>query len=165
MSSSNTQTVRGSAWTLNRGVLRAAVAQAAVDEFAGKALVMGRCDCARLVTFVLERFGVDTGLGRFGDYRSETGAYRALRRTGFGSMEEAIESLGLERIAPARRLPGDLLSLPGSGAVAAMHVALSNGVTLGWGEGASGCTTWRPVLDAGADIRCWRALPGPERAA
>lgn len=150
--------ISSSVWTLTPGGLRVAVAQAVFDAFNGRSLVMGRCDCVRMVSGVLERLGLDPALDRGGVYRTETGAVRALRRAGFGSLEDALDSLGLERIAPARRRPADILAMPGAGRLSALHVALSNGVMMGWGEGEAVCTTWRPVLDAGAPVVCWRVL-------
>jgi len=155
--------VSSSAWTLNAPRLRAAVAEAAVAAFSGRALAMGRCDCVHLADFVLARLGIEAGLARGGSYRSELGALRALGRTGFASLEAAIDSLGLERIAPSARRPADLLALPGEGRLSALHVALTNGVTLGWGEGEAVCTTWRPTLKSGLPVVCWRVLAKPQR--
>jgi hypothetical protein len=110
------------------------IAQAALDAYIGKPFAWGENDCARLGAFVLRLAGYKPNLSRFGAYRSELSAVRALKRHKLGSLTEAVDEIGLMRIAPAATLPGDLISFPGDteGGLDGLTVVLGNGRVLGF---------------------------------
>lgn len=69
-------------------------------------------------------------------YSTETGAVRALKRTGFADLIEAVDALGLERIAPAAAKTGDLVGMPCEGPWGcALTVAVGNGRVFGFLDG------------------------------
>jgi hypothetical protein len=118
-------------------VRRVEIAQEALDEFRGKPFVWGSFDCARLGAFVLRRCGYKPNLARFGDYKTELAARRALARQGHASLASAVDALGPMRIAPAATLPCDLIAFPGQeGGLDGLTVVLGNGRVLGFTEAA-----------------------------
>ena len=78
-----------------------------------------------------------------GSYSSARGAARALVRLGVKDLCEAMDLLGLPRIAPAMALPGDIIALAGPEGPA-LTVAVGNGRVLGFYEAAGVCTVLQP---------------------
>lgn len=115
--------------------LRVRAAQAAVDKYDGRDLVWGDCDCIRPAAFVARQLGRKFPLTKAGRYSSLKGAIRAIKRTGFDTLEEAIDDLGFPRIGYASALPADILALPGAdGDWVALFIYLGNGQALGFGD-------------------------------
>lgn len=113
-------------------IRRRDAAQAAVDRFIGKPLAWGRADCIRLGAFVCRRMGRPVSLAKAGEYSSLLGAKRALLRTGFATVEAAIDAQGLRRIAPASALTADLVALPGNDdGLLSLNIAIGNGRLFG----------------------------------
>jgi hypothetical protein len=140
---------------MNPMIRRQVAVQATMDRFQGRPLKLGRDDCARMTAFCLRKLGVKASLLKAGAYTSETGARRALKTAGYADLSEAVDGLGLPRIAPAMALPGDILSLPGDKAgEVALVVAVGNGRVLGFWEAAGVCTVFQPVQYDTA----WRAI-------
>lgn len=137
-------------------ILRVEAAQATVDRFSGKPLVYGQDDCARMAAFCLRQLGVSAPLLKGGAYKTELGAARALKRAGYATLSDAVDALGLPRIAPASCLPGDLMALPSDDPDRiGLAVALGNGRVLAFWEGAGGlCTVVQPLIYAHA----WRSI-------
>lgn len=140
---------------MNPMIRRQQAAQATIDRFQGRPLAYGRDDCVRMTVFCLRKLGVKVSLLKAGAYRSEIGAARALKRTGFASLSEAVDAQGLPRIAPAMALPGDIVALPAPDGQVGLAVAVGNGRVLAFWEGAGGiCTVVQPLEFACA----WRTL-------
>lgn len=140
---------------MNPMIRRQAAAQATIDRFQGKPLVLGRDDCVRMSAFCLRKLGVKASLLKAGSYRSEVGARRVMQRLGYDTLADAVDALGLPRIAPAMCLPGDILSLRAAGDHAvALAVAVGNGRVLGFWEAAGVCTVFQPTE---YDL-AWRAI-------
>lgn len=141
-------------------IARAASAQRALDQFEGRALEWGVCDCARLAAFVLRDLGYKPSLARFGAYRSEFAARRALRRHGMADTPDWLDTVpGLTRIAPAAALPGDIVGMPGEGEWTSLTICLGSGRLLGFHPDANGvgaCTVVQPVI---APVAAWSAPP------
>jgi hypothetical protein len=135
-------------------VQRTAAAQATFDRFHGRAFAWGQADCARMVAFHLRKLGLTPRLAPAGSYRTALSARRALTRAGHDSLAAALDALGLERIAPAAALVGDVLALPGEDALGALVVALGNGRVLGWHPDAAGAEVLQPLAFDAA----WRVL-------
>lgn len=131
---------------------KARAAQACVDRFAGKAYAPGKRDCAILAAHLLHHLGRSVPPMKGARYSTEAGAFKALRRRGFGCLVEAVDSLGLERIAPARAVAGDLVALPSEDSRwgCALTVALGNGRVFGFIDGV--CQAVKPL----AFVAAWR---------
>lgn len=141
---------------MNPLILRQQAAQATIDRFQGKPLELGKNDCARMTIFCLKKLGLKVSLLKFGPYKTEMGAAKVLKDLGFGNLPEAVDALGLPRIAPAMCLPGDIMALPADhdGNVA-LAVAVGNGRALAFWEGAGGvCSIVQPLQYSHA----WRAI-------
>jgi hypothetical protein len=138
-------------------LLRRDAAQATFDRFDGAAFRWSSNDCARMAAFNLRKLGYESPMPKSGSYSSALGAMKALRAAGFESLGAALDSLGLERIAPISALPGDIIGLPGEGGWTALTVALGNGRVLGFmdreGRGVAGALQPRDYVCA------WRVNP------
>lgn len=141
---------------MNPMIRRQQAAQATIDRFQGKPLSYGRDDCARMTVFCLRKLGVKVSLLKAGVYKSHLSSVRALKKLGHASLSDAVDALGLPRIAPAMALPGDILALPSaSGEDFALAVAVGNGRVLAFWEGSgSVCTVIQPIQYAHA----WRSI-------
>ncbi len=127
-------------------IKRQQVAQAAVDRFKGEPLIFGKNDCARMAAFVLRKFGHSPKMARAGTYSNAIGAIRALQRSGHTSLEAWIDSLDLERIAPAAALPGDLILLPAAEPFGgALTIAVGNGRVLGYHDAIDTAEVLQPA--------------------
>lgn len=134
-------------------IRRQQVATDAIARFRGVPLEFGRFDCARLGTFVLYGMGHKSPLVRATWYRTAGGAGRALRRLGFKSLVEAIDSIGLNQIPPAAALPADLIMLPAEDVFGgSLTVAVGNGRVLGYHEDLPGAEILQPT----GYVAAWR---------
>jgi hypothetical protein len=130
----------------------AKAAQACIDRFAGKTYEPGKRDCAIMAAHLLHQYGVKVPHLKGVSYKTEAGAVRAMLRAGFANMVEAVDSLGLERIAPARAITGDLIGLPSDGGPwgCALSVAVGGGRVLTFVEGVA------EICDPKAFVAAWR---------
>jgi len=131
---------------------RVKAAQACIDRFNGKTYEPGKRDCWRLFLHLLHQLGRSVPAARRVRYSTETGAYRALRKAGFECLADAVDSLGFERIPPARAMAGDLVAVP-SGEDAfgcALTVAVGNGRVFGFLNGRG------QVVEPKAFVAAWR---------
>lgn len=126
-----------------------------------KPLVWSSTDCGKMTLKALRAAGRRIRISKFGPYGDEAGARAALEGQGYADLPDILEELGLEPIAPASRLPADLIGFPVPDGLTAMGLACDNGAVLALHQ-ASGC--WRkvrPVFTAqGPDgevrARAWR---------
>ncbi|MDF1506493.1 hypothetical protein [Roseisolibacter sp. H3M3-2] len=128
-------------------VRRAEITQLTLDRFKERPFRFGAGDCVQMTAFHLRGMGHQVLLSKGGQYRTGLGAVRALRRAGFASLSEALDEMGLARIAPAAALTGDVLALPheeGS-PLEALTIALGNGRVLGWHAELAGAAVLQPV--------------------
>ena len=110
----------------------------------------------RLAAFVLRRLGHRPQLGKAGTYRSELGAVRALKRAGYVNLADALDDLGLPRIAPAEALPCDIIMLPGEGSFGgALNIVVGNGRVLGYHQDLPGADVLQPT----EFVAAWRVRP------
>jgi hypothetical protein len=136
--------------------LRTRAAQATLDEFKGKAFRLGDRDCVRMVAAHLRRLGYRIKLPAKGSYRTVKSARKALAARGFADLVAAVDGHGLERIAPAAAVVGDIIACPGTDDFGpALHVALGNGRTVGFHEDLIGAGVLQPV----EYVTAWRARP------
>lgn len=118
---------------------RVSPAQACIDRFGGKPYEPGKRDCVRLAAHLLHHSGVKAPMMKGVRYSSEAAGLRILKRKGFANLIEAVDSLGLVRIAPARARTGDLVAMPveeGDPFGCALTVAVGNGRVFGFLGGA-----------------------------
>lgn len=118
---------------MNTMLKRAAATQACMDRFAYKPVEPGVRDCGKLTAHALHRQGRSAKLINASRHRTWAGALAYLKRTGFASLIDLIDAIGLERIPPAAALPGDIIALPaveGDGFGCSLSVALDNGRVL-----------------------------------
>lgn len=126
-------------------------AQACIDRFVGKPYEPGKRDCAILAAHLLHQYGVPVPVMKGLKYSSEAGAIRSLKRTGCRDIMQAVDGLGLQRIAPAAALAGDLIGLPCDGPWGcALTVAVGNGRVVGFVEGMG------HVFQPKAYVTAWR---------
>jgi len=133
-------------------VKRTRAAQATLDVWSKRKMRLGTSDCVRLIASHLRRLGYTVKLPPSGSYASYPSAVKALKAAGFGSVDEALDGMGLERIAPAAAIVGDIVKLPADHPLGSFTVALGNGRVVGFHEDAVTATTLQPVEYAGA----WR---------
>jgi hypothetical protein len=131
---------------------KAKAAQACFDRFAGKARREGANDCARLACHALHHAGVPVAFLKGKRWNSEAAGFRLLRSLGFADLIEAVDAVGLERIAPARAVAGDIVALPCEDERwgCALTVALGNGRVIGFLDGRAQVV--RPL----AFVTAWR---------
>jgi hypothetical protein len=92
--------------------------------------------CAHMARFHLERCGRRTeALPRM---RSALTARRVLNQRGWADVAGWIDSMGLERIAPAMMLPGDIASLPTEDGLGSIVIACGHHKVIGWREDQPG---------------------------
>ncbi|MDO7843460.1 DUF6950 family protein [Sphingomonas immobilis] len=124
-------------------VKRAEAAQATVDRFLNQPFALGKRDCAQMLLFHLRSMGHVVKLAGVGDYKTVLGGKRALRRLGFASLTEAMDSR-FPRITPAAAIVGDVIALASGEALDALAIAVGNGRALGYHENAEGAVIIQP---------------------
>lgn len=135
---------------------RQAALAATVARYQDRAFGFGKVDCVRLTATHLRNMGYRPSLAKAGSYSSLTGALRALRRTGFASLPDALDGMGLPRIPAAAALVGDVLALPGEGGLAALQIVAGNGRVFGFHADSDVACFIQPQL---AQALAWRADP------
>ena len=135
-------------------IRRVAAAQATLDAFKDKPLKLGERDCVQMVAFHLRRLGHRVKLPPKGSYRTRKTAVCLLAERGHADLAAAVDALGLEVIAPAAALVGDILQLPAVDELGALTIAMGNGRVVGYHEHAAGAVVMQPR----ETIRAWRVL-------
>lgn len=139
-------------------IQRRDAAQATLDAWSTRPMKLGRADCVRMVAAHLRRLGYQVRLPPAGSYGTVVSAMRALRERGFGSLAEALDAMGLERIAPAETIVGDVMLMPAGHELGALVVCMGNGRIAGWHDSHDGGVVVMQPLDM---IAAWRAEPRP----
>ncbi|WP_374649110.1 hypothetical protein [Rhizorhabdus sp.] len=135
---------------------RVVAAQLLLDEWRDRPFSWKKgVTCVRLTAAHLRRMGYVPPLAKAGRFASALGARRALERAGFASLSDALDSMGLERIAPASAIVGDIIELPGEAPFNALTVAMGNGRVLGFHQDMEGAAVLQPSDYIGA----WRVEP------
>lgn len=81
---------------------------------------------------------------------------KALRAAGHATIGDALDAIGLERIAPAATIVGDIMLMPAAHELGALVVCLGNGRVVGWHEDVDGGAT---VLQPLQMLAAWRVDP------
>ena len=130
-------------------------AQATLDRFKDETFQFGKNDCARMAAYHLRKLGYRPGLAKAGSYRTALSARAALKRAGYDSLADALDGLGLERIAPAAAVVGDIVEMEAGDAFGALAVAVGNGRVLGYHEDEPGAVVVQPL----SIVVAWRVVP------
>ena len=137
-------------------VRRTHAAQKTLDKWSKRPMKMGTSDCVRMAASHLRLLGYHVRLPNSGSYRTVRSAMKALNAAGFDTLEQALDGQGLERIAPAAAIVGDIVMLPGVDRLGGLTVSLGNGRVVGWHEDvAGGAVVLQPVEYRAA----WRVEP------
>ena len=99
---------------------------------------------------------------RGGNYTTEFGAKRALKRAKLTGLDHWLDDIGLERIPASAALPADIVGLrhPDQNGWAALTVALGNGRLLGFAIDDGLCHVLAPdFLTPDLDVQGWRVEP------
>jgi hypothetical protein len=94
-------------------IARVDATQKTIDHWLDAEFEWGSSDCGQMVGSHLEMLGFKTPLSDAGNYTTELGAKRVMRKLGASSMEDFLDKLGFERIAPASAITGDVVGFPG----------------------------------------------------
>ena len=135
-------------------IIRTRAAQATLDQWSTRPMRLGTSDCVRMTASHLRRLGHKVKLPASGSYRTIRSALKALDERGYASLADALDGMGLERIAPAAAIVGDVLALPAEDKLGALVVALGNGRVVGYHADAVGAAVLQPV----DYIAAWRAV-------
>lgn len=123
-----------------------------IARFDNRKFQWGVSDCARLVAVHLRHMKRPIPIAKAGSYKSAIGAKSALKRYGAATLSEALDKHGLERIAPAAALPGDIIMLEGDAEFDALHIRMPNGRTFGFAEG----TDLPVIFQPNSFLAAWR---------
>lgn len=127
-------------------IRRTAAAQATLDKWSKRPFRLGTSDCVRMAADHLRRMGYKVKLPPSGSYRTLASAVKALRARGYASLEAALDDMGLDRIAPAAAIAGDIILLPGADKLGALTICLGNGRAVGWHDDLpAGAAVLQPV--------------------
>ena len=83
------------------------------DKWLDQDFKWGTADCGQMVGDHLDSLGFTSPLSKAKPYKTELGARRVMKKLGASSMEDFLDQLGFDRIAPAAALPGDIVGFPG----------------------------------------------------
>lgn len=130
-------------------------AQGCIDRFSGKPYdPAAHRDCAYMVRHALHLLGRRVGQGKLPHYTTDLGGIKALRKMGHANLVDAVDALGLVRIAPLAALPADIVALPSGHPMGALAVAVGNGRLLAYVEGESGAV----IVEPKAFVCAWRTI-------
>uniref|UniRef100_UPI0035C9CBD9 DUF6950 family protein n=1 Tax=uncultured Sphingomonas sp. TaxID=158754 RepID=UPI0035C9CBD9 len=137
-------------------IRRRDAAQKTLDTWSSRPQKLGTADCVRMVAAHLRSLGYKVKLPPAGSYRSVNSAMKALRAAGHDSIGAALDAIGLERIAPAATIVGDVMLMPAEHELGALVVVMGNGRVAGWHDDYDeGVVVMQPLLMLAA----WRVAP------
>lgn len=93
-------------------------------------------DCPLLALHDLRHVGVSVPWAKGLKWKTEAEGLRALKSLGFENLHQALDALGLPRIAPASALAADIIALPTTHKLGALSVAMGNGNVIGFIDGS-----------------------------
>lgn len=120
-------------------------AQKTLDKWSKRPMRLGTSDCVRMAASHLRLLGYKVKLPPAGAYRTVNSAMKALRARGYASVADALDDMGLQRIAPAAAVVGDLIMLPADTPLGSLTIALGNGRVVGYHEDVSVAAVLQPV--------------------
>lgn len=96
----------------NALLVRQRAVAACLKRFDKKQRQYGAVDCVKSTAMVLRAAKVKIPMLKGKTYGSRGKAKALLAETGYATLVDCLDALGLERIAPLASLPGDILALP-----------------------------------------------------
>ncbi len=105
--------------------LRAKNVNATQSKFGAKPFKWGGCDCAKMLAFHLRKFGHK--VPRATGYRSALTAKKKLLSLGYETLPALIDGIGLQNIAPASALLGDVVSFACDDPLGGVGIVHGNG--------------------------------------
>lgn len=129
--------------------------------FHEKSYKPGVRDCPLMGLHVLRALGVSVPWAKGLKWKTEAEGLRALKALGFQNLIEAVDSLGLPRIAPATALAADLIALPTSHQLGALAVCMGNGNLLAFTDQSPNAEILTGVTDFAKDelgFCAWRVI-------
>lgn len=91
-------------------LLRYAAARATKKKFFEQPFEWGTNDCLQMAAFCLKQLGHEEPTSKVRAYTDEKSALKALARAGHRSLVDAVNAYGLEPIAPAMAVMGDIVA-------------------------------------------------------
>lgn len=93
-------------------MIRRAAVDACAKKFLDRPKKWGERDCVKLAALALRKqgFGIIQPLKGV-RYRTKTSGMKRFKESGFSDLVAAVDELGLQQIAPAMTLPGDLIAV------------------------------------------------------
>lgn len=137
-------------------IRRRDAAQQTLDAWSARPMKLGSADCVRMVAAHLRMLGYQVKLPPAGGYRTVNSAMKALADAGYASIGEALDAIGLERIAPAATIVGDIMLMPAAHELGALVVCVGNGRVVGWHDEVPGGTI---VMQPVEMLAAWRVDP------
>lgn len=131
-------------------VKRGKLTQATVEHFASKPFRWGGNDCARMAAHHVKRFGHK--VPKPGGYRSALGAAKRLKELGCANIHELVDLAGLEAIAPAYAMMGDIVGFEADNQMGGIGIVVGNGNMLAFHEMA----LTPPIMTMGKIDKAWR---------
>lgn len=137
-------------------VRRRDATQKTLDAWSARPQKLGEADCVRMAAAHLRLLGYQVRLPPAGSYRTVNSAMKALAAAGYDSISAALDALGLERIAPAATIVGDIILMPAEHELGALVIVMGNGRVAGWHDDhAEGVVVMQPLMFTAA----WRVDP------
>lgn len=137
-------------------IRRRDAAQRTLDVWSKRSQRLGTADCVRMVAAHLRLLGYQVKLPPAGSYRTVNSAMKALREAGFATIGDALDALGLERVAPAATIVGDVMLMPAAHELGALVVVMGNGRVAGWHEDVPGGAIVMQPIEM---VAAWRVDP------
>lgn len=141
---------------------RGRAAEACRLRFHGKPYSPGVRDCPKMVLHVLHRLNVAVPFASGLKWKNEAEGLKALKGLGFSSLIDAVDSLGLTRIAPAQCLAADIAALATDHKVGCLAVYLGNGNWLAFTDASPNAEVLTHVTefakDKNGDPIAWRVI-------
>lgn len=131
---------------------RGAAVEACIKRFIDKPYAPGKRDDVLMAAHLLHHLGVAVPILKGCEWKCEVSGIRLLKRKGFSSLHDAVDSLGLQRIGWGSAMTGDLIALPSTCGVGALAVHTGNGTMLTFLDGHDGAVIAR-INDA---LFAWR---------
>lgn len=122
---------------------RGAAVEACIKRFRDKPYAPGKRDDVLMAAHLLHHLGIAVPVLKGCEWKCEASGLRLLKRKGFDSLHDAVDTLGLERIGWASARLGDLIALPSTCGVGALAVQTGNGTMLTYREGRDGAALVR----------------------
>ena len=93
-------------------MIRRAAVDACAKKFVDRPVKWGERDCVKLFALALRKqgFGIIEPLKGV-RYRTKTSGMKRFKESGFPNLVDAVDKLGLTRIAPSMTLPGDIVAM------------------------------------------------------